>query len=87
MINICFNNVIHKIKFHCSFSIIAAAPIPVPMHILTIPNFPLVRFNSGNIVAISLLPVHPNGCPNAIAPPFGLTFFGSKFNFYTQNEA
>src|ERR1035438_9256040 len=30
------------------------------------------------MVAVSLAPVHPRGCPNAIAPPFGFTFSGSS---------
>ena len=30
------------------------------------------------MVAVSLAPVQPSGCPNAIAPPLGLTFSGSR---------
>jgi len=39
----------------------AAAPIPVPIHIETIPYFPFVRNNYGNKVAICLEPVQPRG--------------------------
>ncbi len=55
-------------------SIKAAAPIPVPIHIETIPYLPFVRFNYGNNVAICRDPVHPKGWPKAIAPPFGFNF-------------
>ncbi len=55
-------------------SIKAAAPIPVPIHIDTTPNFPLVLTSSGIKVAIWRAPVHPRGCPRAIAPPLGLSF-------------
>ncbi len=64
---------------HYSLTIIAAAPIPVPMHIEVHPIFLFYLFNSGIKVAIYLAPVHPNGCPNAIAPPFGLTLLISSF--------
>ena len=45
---------------HCSLSINAAAPIPVPIHIETTPNFPPVLFNSGIKVAICLAPLLKN---------------------------
>ena len=61
-------------EFYHYFSIKAAAPIPDPMHIDTIPHLPLVRYSSGSKVAICLDPVHPKGCPIATAPPFGFTF-------------
>ena len=51
----------------------AAIPIPVPTHILVTPIFFPVRPNSLKSVATCLAPVQPKGCPNAIAPPFGLT--------------
>lgn len=51
----------------------AAIPIPVPTHILVTPIFFPVRPSSLKSVATCLAPVHPNGCPKAIAPPFGLT--------------
>jgi hypothetical protein len=50
----------------------------------TNPYLPPVLLNSGNKVAIYLAPVHPRGCPKAIAPPFGLTFFSSIPNSLTQ---
>jgi len=51
----------------------AAAPIPVPMHIETIPYRPFVLFSSCSNVVICLVPVQPKGCPNAMAPPLGFT--------------
>ena len=30
------------------------------------------------MLAVSLAPVHPSGCPSAIAPPLGLTRSGSS---------
>jgi hypothetical protein len=71
-------------KLNHSLSMIPAAPIPVPMHILTKPYLPFVLFNSGINVAIYLAPVHPKGCPNAIAPPFGLTLFMSNPSLLQQ---
>ena len=60
--------------YNYSFSKIAAAPIPVPIHIEIQPNFLFVLISSCMRVATYLAPVHPSGCPKAIAPPFGLTF-------------
>jgi len=40
---------------------IAAAPIPVPIHIETTPNFFFYLFSSGKRVAICLAPVQPKG--------------------------
>jgi hypothetical protein len=62
----------------------AAAPYPDPMHIEITPYFLFYLFNSGNKQAIYLAPVQPNGCPIAIAPPFGLTFFMSMPNLVMQ---
>lgn len=76
--------IIKKKNQTCSFSIIAAAPIPVPMHMETIPYFCFCLFNSGNKVAICLAPVAPNGCPNAIAPPLGFNLDLSIPNFSIQ---
>lgn len=74
-----------------SFSIKAAAPMPVPMHIDMTPFLAPVLFNSGKRVAICLapkiennVPVHPRGWPKAIAPPLGLSLSDGIFNFYTQ---
>lgn len=61
------------IYYNYSFSKIAAAPIPVPIHIEIHPYCLLVHINSCMRVATYLAPVHPKGCPNAIAPPFGFT--------------
>jgi uncharacterized membrane protein len=65
----------------------AAAPMPVPMHMLTMPKRLFVRLSSGISVAICLAPVHPNGWPNAMAPPFGLTLAGSSPSTYAQYTA
>lgn len=59
----------------------AHAPIPVPTHIETKPVFLFYLLSSGNKVQIYLAPVQPNGWPNAIAPPLGLTLFTSIPNF------
>jgi len=61
------------------------------MHIETNPKvFPVLN-NSGSNVAICLepnlsnfVPVHPRGCPNAIAPPLGLSFLGHIPKIWTQ---
>jgi hypothetical protein len=58
-----------------SFSINAAAPIPVAVHIEITPYFFFYLLSSGKSVATYLAPVHPRGCPKAIAPPFGLIVF------------
>ena len=73
--------------FYYSFKNNAAAPIPVPTHIETIPNLLLVLFNSGKRVQTWRAPVHPSGCPKAIAPPFGFTFFSSIFKDLMQCRA
>lgn len=65
----------------------AAAPIPVPMHIETTPYLPFVRCSSGIKVAICLEPVHPKGCPKAMAPPFGFNFALLIPSFSTQYVA
>jgi hypothetical protein len=51
---------------------IPAAPIPPPMHMVTMPYRPFLRSKSRSKVAVSFAPVQPSGCPSAIAPPFGL---------------
>ena len=51
------------------------------------PYFLLVLFNSENNVTNYLAPVAPNGCPSAIAPPLGFTFFASILRCYMQNKA
>ena len=47
---------------YCSFSQRAAMPIPVPMHMEVMPNFPFVRLNCGSKVATCRAPVQPSGC-------------------------
>lgn len=61
----------------------AAAPIPVPIHIETTPNFPFYLLSPFKSVTTYLAPVQPKGCPNEIAPPAGLTFFISNFASWT----
>lgn len=68
---------------HHYFYIKAAAPIPVPIHIETTPNFFPVLANSGSNVAICREPVQPKGCPRAIAPPLGFNLSFDIPNFYT----
>lgn len=48
------------------------------MHIEVTANFLFYLFNSGIKVAIYLAPVHPKGCPKAIAPPLGFTINFNK---------
>src|SRR5690606_5729899 len=57
---------------------IPAAPIPVPMHIVTMPYFCWRRRRPWTRVAVRTAPVAPSGCPSAIAPPSGLTLSGSR---------
>ena len=72
-----------------------AIPCPVLAHILVTPNLPPVSPNCARIVAIKRPPVAPRGSksdyvhekmvrPMAIAPPLGLTFFGSSPTFRIQ---
>ena len=41
-------------------------------------SVPLRRLSSRMMLAVSLAPVHPRGCPSAIAPPLALTRAGSS---------
>ena len=52
-----------------------AAPMPVPMHIVTIPYFCPRRRRPWTMVAVRTAPVAPSGCPSAIAlgHPLGAT--------------
>ena len=68
------------------FSKIPAAPMPPPMHMVTIPYRPLRRLSSRKIVAVSLAPVHPNGCPSATAPPLGLILLGIQPAFFDHRQ-
>ena len=56
------------------------APCPVPTHMVTAPYFWFLLFISFNSWTVNLAPVHPKGCPKAIAPPFTLTILGSTSN-------
>ena len=51
-----------------------AAPIPPPIHIVTMPNCTFLRLISWINVNVNFVPVQPSGCPSAIAPPLTLTF-------------
>ena len=52
--------------------------MPPPTHMVTIPYRAFRRFISRMMVAVSLAPVHPSGCPKAMAPPLGFTRSGSS---------
>src|SRR5690606_2700360 len=53
-----------------------AAPWPVPTHIVTMPYRWFRRFISWNSCTDNLAPEQPNGCPNAMAPPFTFKISG-----------
>src|SRR5690606_9982731 len=61
-----------------SASKIPAAPMPVPMHIVTMPYLCFLRRMPWTMVAVRIAPVAPSGWPSAIAPPSGLTLSGSS---------
>src|SRR5580704_2222962 len=48
---------------------IPAAPMPPPMHMVTMPYRAFLRCKSRISVAVSFAPVQPSGWPSAIAPP------------------
>ena len=58
--------------------------MPVPIHIEITPYFLLVLLSSDIKVTSYLAPVAPKGCPSAIAPPLGFTFWASIFSTYMQ---
>src|SRR3984885_11311158 len=60
-----------------------AIPCPPPMQAVASPYFFFRRRNSYSKVITSRVPVAPSGCPNAIAPPFTLTFSRSKPNSFS----
>src|SRR6185437_2411087 len=68
----CCRRILHTI------SKIPAAPMPVPMHIVTMPYFCCLRRMPCTRVATRMEPVAPSGWPSAIAPPSGLTLSGSR---------
>ena len=55
-----------------------AAPCPTPTHMVARPYFTPRFFISCNKVVDIRTPLHPRGWPNAMAPPFTLTFAGSR---------
>ncbi|CAM5410503.1 hypothetical protein RLIN73S_02315 [Rhodanobacter lindaniclasticus] len=55
-----------------------AAPMPVPMHMVTMPYFCFLRRMPCTSVAMRTAPVAPSGWPSAMAPPSGLTLSGSS---------
>src|SRR5699024_8102268 len=66
-------------RYDLIYSKIPAAPIPTPIHIVTIPYFVSGRFFiSESNLPTSIAPVAPSGCPNAIAPPLTFVFSTSK---------
>jgi hypothetical protein len=52
----------------------AAAPIPPPMRMETIPYFPLTSFKLARQVAVNFAPVHARGWPNVMAPAVDIDF-------------
>jgi hypothetical protein len=72
----CFISMLYPIPTTCLYSLIIklAIPIPVPIHFDSTPTLSPLLPISLNKVANILPLVAPNGCPNAIAPPFGFTF-------------
>src|SRR5699024_10205199 len=55
---------------YLTYSNIPAAPIPTPIHIVTIPYFDSgLRFLSASSLAVSIAPDAPSGWPREIAPP------------------
>ena len=58
----------------------AAYPCPTPMHKVTRPYRPPVRFNSLAAASKMRDPVMPRGCPSAMAPPLGLIRASSSSN-------
>merc|ERR1739848_610342 len=71
-----------KQKNH-SLSKTAAAPIPLPMHMETTPYLLFLFAISWSKVAVHLAPVHPRGCPKAMAPPLTFTLDVSNPSFFT----
>src|SRR5262249_43350406 len=63
---------------HESRSKMPAAPIPPPMHMVTMPYRAFLRCKSRMIVAVGLAPVQRSGWPSAIAPPLGFTRAASR---------
>ena len=55
-----------------------AAPCPTPTHMVVSPDRAPLLFISCNNVAEIRTPLHPSGCPIAIAPPFTFTLFISR---------
>jgi hypothetical protein len=61
-----------------------AAPIPVSMHMEMSPYFLFCLLSSGKRVTMCLAPVHPRGCPRALAHPLGLTFSAGILRWLAQ---
>ena len=79
-INVNYN--FNKTIYNPSYTI--AAPCPTPTHIVAKPYFAFLLFSSCNKVAVIREPLHPNGCPKAIDPPFTFTFVLSTFKSRIQ---
>ena len=56
------------------------------MHMVTMPYFTLRRSISRRIVAVSFAPVHPSGCPSAMAPPLTLTRSAFRPDFANHGQ-
>src|SRR6201988_5201167 len=70
---------------HTTFSSATAIPIPPLTQRVATPRW-VLRFSiSCNSVTVILVPVHPIGCPSAIAPPFTLS--RSRLMFSARSQA
>src|ERR1035437_7677946 len=69
---------------HTTFSSASAIPMPPLTHRVATPRL-VLRFSiSCSSVTVMRVPVHPMGCPIAIAPPFTLSRSRFKFNVRSQ---
>src|ERR1039458_2287567 len=70
---------------YTTFSSAIAIPMPPLTHSVATPRF-VLRFSiSCSRVTVMRVPVHPMGCPIAIAPPF--TFSRSRLKFSVRSHA
>jgi len=62
-----------SLSYYLSNSI--AIPMPPLMHKVASPRLAFRRFISCNSVVVMRTPVHPIGCPSAMAPPFTFSLY------------
>src|ERR1035437_117048 len=70
---------------HTTFSSASAIPMPPLTHRVATPRLGLRFSTSCSSVTVMRVPVHPMGCPIAIAPPFTLS--RSRFKFNVRSKA